>query len=158
MNLLCTNSNFESQFGACQSIRSHYEFLYLDKSYEMQISETEMSVSQNLKTHSLRASDCVVFLLFFAPHEDAASPAEAVKLLECLQLFEDACEVIGVKQFNRLCNWNRAYLKTALLRLNKSFPGLVPTTFLIDGTNVESVRFGLVDRIMKVWLRSSPPD
>ncbi|MEI9970004.1 MAG: hypothetical protein WDM87_15800 [Terracidiphilus sp.] len=66
-----------------------------------------------------------------------------------LQLFEDACEVIEVKQVNRLSKWNRAYLKTALLRLNKSFPGLVPATFLIDGSNAESVRFGLVDRVVK---------
>jgi hypothetical protein len=149
MNVLCTNSDIASHFGSLAVIDGMYRLVYLDERFSLQVSANELSLVQDERKLTLRATDCVVFFLFRAPHESVEAATEAVEIVERLQLFRDACEVIGVTQINPLRNWERAYLKTSLLRLAKNFPGLIPNLHIVDGRDADSLRLSALDRIVK---------
>src|SRR5580698_1365861 len=149
MNLLCTNSDIEEHMDPFAPIAKKFEILYLDQPYDLLIASSEFQVSQNGRTFRLQEGDRVVFFLFRAPLERPADLADPVGCIESLQLLKEACSIVGVIEHNRIEKWERAYSKSALIRLAKRFPGLVPPVVVLDGTYCETVRKRDVDRIVK---------
>lgn len=149
MNLLCIDSGVESHFELLVQLKNYFEILRLDKIYDLQVSASQVFVFQGGRRFALQEGDCTVFLLSVAPHELALNPSEALESIESLQIFNDACQVVGINQFNAPSKWERAYLKTALIRISKKFPGLVPKSILVNGVITEGLRFAPADRIVK---------
>jgi hypothetical protein len=149
MNLLCTNSDVRDHFQLSPRIERQFGILYLDRPYDLLVSLSEIVVSQSDRVFKLQSGDSVLFLLFRAAHEKNLSPADSLTSIESLQLFKDACSIIGVTEHNGIEYWERAYLKTALIRLAHRFSGLVPPVTILDGVNSETVRTASVDRIVK---------
>jgi hypothetical protein len=132
-HLLCTSSDILSQFQGLNGIADRCTILYLDKDYDLQISEIQILIWQDQKSISLASGSVIIFLLFRDPHEFIENHTEALNIIENVQLLREGCLLIGAKLFNDPINWRAAYLKTSLLRISKSFPGLVPDSVLVNG-------------------------
>jgi hypothetical protein len=123
--------------------------LYLDRHYDLQVCRERVLIWQADNELLLDSEGLLVYLLFRAPHEGIADPSEAPAVLEQAELLEEAAVLVSARLPISSAKWRRAYLKSALLYLSQSFPGLVPNSFLLSGSRAEGLATAAVDRVVK---------
>jgi len=149
MNLLCTTFNAISQFESLDRAVGDFEVLYLDRPYDFQIGERELVIWQDERTLVVGASSRLIFLPFRDLHEGISDPPAALAAVENFELLQEGIGIVGAKIYNSPVMWRRAYLKSSLLRISKRFPGLVPSSYMVNGIRCEDDSAGNVDRLVK---------
>jgi hypothetical protein len=149
MNILCTSSDAEVQLAGLPRLEARYRVLYLDRHYDLQVCGDKVLIWQAHNELSLDSESMLVYLLFRAPQEGIADPSEALAVLEQAELLEEASILVSAKLPISSAKWRRAYLKSALLYLSRSFPGLVPYASLLSGSTAEGLETSASNRVVK---------
>jgi hypothetical protein len=148
MNLFLTTSDATEQFSEISRLRTRFAILELDRAYDQHISLNGLTLWQGGKRFFCDSKSHIVFFPFRGPNEYCGdvSPIEAA---ESLELLEDGLALSGAVVHNPPFQWRRSYLKTALLRVSRLYPGLVPHTEVLDGEQSDGLAHRLCNRVVK---------